>query len=147
MSDSSGWDYDFWILGEPASAKNQRRIIKLKNGQPRIIKSAKALAYGKSFQEQCVVADPLMEGDVAILLDTYYASRRPDLAATDLIKDLLQGFLYSNDRQVKAECALWNIDKENPRVRVRLKEINFTSFTGASSLELSEIWGMAKPGK
>ena len=41
---------DFVVYGEPASAKNQRRIDTI-GGKPRVIKSAKALRYAKSFYE------------------------------------------------------------------------------------------------
>jgi len=128
----SDWDLDFWILGEPASAKNQRRIVKV-HGKPRIIKSEKALNYKRLFDEQCPVLDELITEDVSIIVDAYYASRRPDLACMDLIMDLLQGKIYENDRQVKASCSLWNLDKENPRVRIRLKRMTVDASTGTSS--------------
>ena len=136
-----GWDFDFWIQGEPASAKNQRRIVRV-HGKPRIIKSAKALAYKKSFDEQCPVLDEPITEDVAILIDAYYASRRPDLACMDLIMDLLQGKIYQNDRQVKASCSVWNLDRDNPRVRIRLRKMTVDASTGMSSYKLSEILGL-----
>lgn len=142
----SDWDLDFWILGEPASAKNQRRIVKV-HGKPRIIKSEKALNYKRLFDEQCPVLDELITEDVSIIVDAYYASRRPDLACMDLIMDLLQGKIYENDRQVKASCSLWNLDKENPRVRIRLKRMTVDASTGTSSYKPSEIWGRGKAGK
>ena len=133
-------DFDIWIKGEPASAKNQRRIVFV-GATPRIIKSKKALDYVKSFNDQCPVLDPLIGDDVVILLDVYYASRRPDLAACDLIMDLLQGRVYKNDRQVKGTLSLWNLDKENPRCRIRVKRLSVDSSTGLSSYKPSEIWG------
>ena len=69
--------YDVVILGEPASAKNQRRIVKIR-GQTRLIKSSKALKYTKSFKDQAPVLDPLLEGDLSLRVDVWYASRRPD---------------------------------------------------------------------
>ena len=134
------WDFDQTILGEAASAKNQRRIVTV-GGKPRLIKSKKALGYCKTFAEQAIPLDPLLEGDVSILLDVYYASRRPDLAAMDIVMDLLQDVAYLNDRQVKASQSLWNLDKENPRVRIRIRTLEKDCSTGISSFEPSEIWG------
>ena len=130
---------DFWIKGEPASAKNQRRIVRV-GGSPRIIKSKKALDYAKSFAIQCEAMDPLIEGDVALRIDVWYASRRPDLACGDLIMDLLQDKCYLNDRQVKAVMCVWNLDRENPRCRIRLREMDGSDLEGLSSYKLSEIW-------
>jgi Holliday junction resolvase RusA-like endonuclease len=131
---------DFWIYGEPASAKNQRRIVRVGN-TPRIIKSKKALDYAASFASQCGVLDPLIEGDVALRMDCWYASRRPDLSCADLIMDLLQGKCYKNDRQVKAVMSVWNLDREEPRCRIRLIELGGENSQGLSSYKLSEIWG------
>ena len=132
-------EVDFVILGEPASAKNQRRIVRIRD-TPRLIKSAKALSYAKSFGLQCPTV-PLIEGDVSLLCDIFYASRRPDLAAMDLIQDLLQGRVYANDRQVKASQSLWNLDRDNPRVRIRVRGLDLESSHGLSSYSQSEIWG------
>ncbi len=106
-----------------------------------LIKSKKALEYSLRFAIQCPIADPMLVGDLAMRLDVYYASRRPDLSAADLIKDLMQGTMYANDRQVKAEQSIWNLAKEKPRVRIRLREINSDGCTEMSSLEPSVIWG------
>ena len=136
----SDWDLDVTIDGEPASAKNQRRIVKI-NNMPRLIKSKKALDYCRSFAGQFPKQKQLLEGDVALRLDIWYASRRPDLAAQDLIMDLLQDLAYKNDRQVKAVMSVWNLDKECPRVRIRLRQIRVESSSGLSSYKHSEIWG------
>tara|TARA_R100001230_G_C5600025_1_gene114166 strand:+ start:279 stop:746 length:468 start_codon:yes stop_codon:yes gene_type:complete len=128
------------IQGEPASAKNQRRIIKVK-GSPRIIKSAKAMAYSREFQSQCVPMEEPYECDVSLQVNVWYASRRPDLACIDLVQDLLQGYAYKNDRQVKASMALWGLDKGNPRCEIIVKPLpEFQSSLGVSSLPLSAIW-------
>jgi Holliday junction resolvase RusA-like endonuclease len=133
---------DFEILGEPASAKNQRRIVSV-GGKPRIIKSKKALDYSKAFRGQCPKLDYLIDCDVALRIDVWYASRRPDLACADLIMDLLQDFIYMNDRQVKAVMSVWNLDRENPRCRIRLKTLKDGGDSqGLSSFSLSEIWEM-----
>ena len=137
------WDYDAWILGEPASAKNQRRIVSIQN-KPRLIKSKKALDYCKAFALQAKPLDPLIETDVSIWIDAFYASRRPDLACLDIIMDLLQGVVYLNDRQVKATQCLWNFDKNNPRVRVRVRAIIVDCSIGTSSFKPSTIWGTSE---
>ena len=54
---------EFTILGEPASKANSRQIVMLK-GRPAVIKSKKARDYVKTFQMQCPVLKPLIEGDV-----------------------------------------------------------------------------------
>lgn len=139
------WDYDCWVAGEPASAKNQRRIVLLHN-KPRIIKSAKALAYARGFAAQARRVDPLITGDVALRIDAFYASRRPDLACMDLVQDLLQQIVIANDRQVKATECYWNLDKNNPRIRVRLKLLPKGSSVGTSSFKRSMIWGAEDSG-
>jgi len=136
------WDVDFWVAGEPASAKNQRRIVSV-GGKPRLIKSAKALAYCKEFQRQSPSGLELIDGDVAVRCDVWYASRRPDLSCMDLLMDLLQGVAYKNDRSVRASMSLWNLDRENPRTRIRVRKIlaDISDSSGASSYKASEIWG------
>jgi Holliday junction resolvase RusA-like endonuclease len=135
---------DFEIVGEPASAKNRRRIVRV-GGKPRIIKSQKALEYARSFRLQCPKLNSLIDGDVALRMDVWYGSRRPDLACADLIMDLLQDFVYINDRQVKAVMSVWNLDRENPRCRIRVTTLPDTeNLPGLSSFSLSEIWGEPK---
>lgn len=86
-----------------------------------MIKSAKALSYLLMFKEQCKGLDPLMDGDVSVTMNIYYASRRPDLDES-LILDLLQGFVYSNDRQVKEKHIYWHLDKERPRTDIVVEQ-------------------------
>lgn len=139
-SDVNVWDVDFVIRGEPASAKNSRRLVSL-GGKPRIIKSSKAMEYLKMFRMQCKQLDPLITGDVAVMVDVYYKTRRPDLACMDLIMDVMQGLIYENDRQVKASQSLWNLDKENPRARIRVRSLDADTSAGLSLYRPSEIWG------
>jgi len=133
--------FECMILGEPASAKNQRRIVQV-GGKPRLIKSKKALDYAKSFEAQCPVLPELITTDVSLRLDVWYGSRRPDLSACDLIMDLLQGHVYKNDRQVKATMSIWNLDRENPRCLIRVMSLDYECLSGLSSLEPSKIWGL-----
>lgn len=113
-------EVSFIILGQPYSKSNSRRITFIK-GKVRNIKSAKALAYVKQAQEQLPKLDPLLEGELSVTLHIYYASQRPDLDET-LILDILQGYLYSNDRQVRERHTYHHIDRENPRAEIIIKE-------------------------
>ena len=111
-------DITFTILGEPASKANSRRAVVL-GGKPSFIKSKKALNYVKEFRRQCPVLRDKFEGHVKVEIMIYYASRRPDLDES-LILDCMQGFIYSNDRQVKQKMVYWGLDKENPRCIIKV---------------------------
>jgi hypothetical protein len=101
------------IVGEPASKANSRRLVAI-GGKPRFIKSKKALNYTKDFKKQCPTRKELFEEDVFVAIKIYYASRRPDLDAS-LILDLLQDYVYPNDRLVKGQYIEWGLDRKNPR--------------------------------
>lgn len=118
MSDKRKSTITFAILGEPASKANSRRWT----GRL-FIKSKKALAYSDMFKQQCPVLDPLMDGDLRVTINIWYASRRPDLDAS-LIFDLMQGAVYENDRQVKEQHLFWGLDKNNPRAEITVEKIN-----------------------
>lgn len=106
------------IFGEPASKANSRRLVHF-GGMSRLIKSDKALGYSDAFKAQATPIDPLLEGDVAVTMHIYYASRRPDLDES-LILDLLQGVVYVNDRQVKEKHIFWHLDKNSPRTLITI---------------------------
>lgn len=137
------WGYDITVLGEPASSKNQRRIVGLKYGKPRLIKSGKALNYWDHFKSFALPLDKKLEGDLYIHVDAYYASRRPDLSCLEIIKDVLQGIAYENDRQIKMESAVWNLDRSLPHVRVRIREIGSRECTETYSSLLSTTLDLA----
>jgi len=107
------------IHGEPASKANSRKVVTF-GTLPRLIKSQKALDYSAYFREQCPKLPTLLEGDLRVTLHIYYASRRPDLDES-LILDLMQGFIYANDRQVKERHAYWNLDPDNPRSHITVE--------------------------
>ena len=109
------------IFGEPASKANSRRVVKF-GSMSRLIKSQKALNYSDVFRQQCPVINPLMSGDIKMTMTIYYASRRPDLDES-LILDLLQGFVYVNDRQVKERHTYWALDPENPRAEILVEQL------------------------
>jgi len=108
----------FTISGEPASKANSRKLVTIR-GRPAFIKSQKARDYGEAFKLQCPKLDPLMTGDLAVIMTIYYASRRPDLDES-LILDLMQGLIYENDRQVKERHTYWGLDKTNPRTVITI---------------------------
>jgi hypothetical protein len=124
------------IYGEPASKSNSRRLVSIR-GRPAVIKSSKALAYAKMFKQQCV-RKKLLEGDVAVHMTIYYASRRPDLDES-LILDLLQDVAYTNDRQVREKHIYWGLDKINPRCEIKVEKIkdslreSFTHLEGCAA--------------
>ena len=113
----------FTILGEPASKANSRKMVYVR-GKPMFIKSAKALGYADAFKLQAPRCQ-LLEGDVAVHMKIWYASRRPDLDES-LILDLLQGVAYTNDRQVRENHLYWGLDKENPRTEILVEGIGET---------------------
>ncbi len=106
------------VYGEPASKANSRRLVRF-GGVSRLIKSQKALTYGEAFKDQLVPLEPLLEGDLVVVMWIYYASRRPDLDES-LILDLMQGVFYKNDRQVKEKHIYWGLDRDKPRVEIVL---------------------------
>jgi hypothetical protein len=110
-----------FILGEPASKANSRRVVRFGN-MSRLIKSEKALNYSETFRAQCKPLAKLMEGDLKVTMCIYYASRRPDLDES-LILDLMQGLIYENDRQVKERHTYWALDPANPRAEIIVDQL------------------------
>ena len=112
------------IAGEPASKANSRRLVSVR-GRPMFIKSKKALAYKKAFELQCPQRKNLYtkDQDLIVAMKIFYKTRRPDLDES-LILDLLQGFVYENDRQVKMKYIEWGLDKKNPRTHIVISTID-----------------------
>ena len=106
----------FTIEGEPASKANSRRLVML-GGKPRVIKSQKALNYLSGFAIQCPVLAELIESDVLVDIDIYYASKRPDLDES-VILDAMQERIYKNDRQVVEKRVRKYIDRDRPRSEI-----------------------------
>ena len=104
------------ILGEPASKSNSRKMV-LHHGRLRPIKSQKALDYLSNFRLQCRSCNPLLVGDLVTVIRVFYASRRPDLDES-IILDAMQGFVYVNDRQVKAKFIFHELDRKHPRCEI-----------------------------
>ncbi len=111
----------FKVVGEAASKSNSSRIVFIR-GRPRLIKSAKALAFTESFKKQAKPAKRLLQGDVELTCHLYYKSRRPDLDES-LVMDCLQGIAYKNDRQIKIKHIYHHLDRHNPRVECTITEL------------------------
>ncbi len=126
------------IVGEPASKANSRRLVTVK-GRAMFIKSKKALNYKRAFELQCPVREPLYEKgqDLAVAMKIYYKTRRPDLDES-LILDLLEGFVYENDRQVKLKYISWGLDKVNPRTEIVISTIDNKELVISTLLEIVE---------
>lgn len=89
------------------------------HGRSHVIKSQKALAFAAHVKKTVPVRQPLIEGDISIVIEIYYKTRRPDLDES-LILDVLQGIAYVNDRQVKEKHIYWGLDPDHPRVIVQI---------------------------
>lgn len=131
----------FTVYGEPASKANSRKIVQIK-GRPAVIKSKKAQHYVASFSKQCPQIDPPLEGDLKVTMTIYYASRRPDLDESVVLdcmqsqfvsikvpgktkpeRRLVRANIYRNDRQVKEKHIFWALDRDNPRVEVKVETL------------------------
>lgn len=123
------------IFGEVASKANSRRIITIGarwatvggkkirvGGMPRVAKSDKALAFEEAAAKQLPRLNRPLEGRLQITCKIYYTWEGPDLDES-LVLDVLQGRIYKNDRQVRRKIVDHGIDKENPRVVIRVEEI------------------------
>ena len=109
------------VTGEPASKANSRQIVMF-GKRPAVIKSKKARDYVKSFDTQCAPLAQLMEGDRAVHITIYYASRRPDLDES-VVLDCLQGKIYANDRQVKEKHIYHALDRDKPRCDIHVWQL------------------------
>lgn len=89
-----------------------------------VIKSSAALQYAQDFDHQIVAEARQGWGSakqpLALEAVVYYRSALSDLSV-ELLKDLLQDAgVISNDRYVKDEHLWGHLDKDDPRVELRL---------------------------
>ena len=119
------WVIEFKTRGEPASKANSRRLVAI-GGKPRFIKSKKGLSFVQSFTTQCPILDPLLDGDLLVAIEIYYASRRPDLDES-LILDAMENRIYKNDRQVKEKHIYWNLSRDDPHIKIKIAKIDLSS--------------------
>ena len=106
----------FVIEGEPASKSNARQLVLIK-GRMVPIKSKKALAYKKLFEQQCPTREEVFTEDLIVCMKIFYKTRRPDLDES-LILDLMEGSIYKNDRSIKLKYIEHGLDKESPRTLI-----------------------------
>lgn len=125
----------FVIYGEPASKANSRKLVTI-GGSPRFIKSKKARQYVEDFGKQCPNLPQALTCDVSVHITIFYASRRPDLDES-IILDAMQSIkkkvdgkqvvlaerVYANDRQVKEKHIYWQLDRDNPRAEIEVREM------------------------
>ena len=83
-----------------------------------LIKSPQALAYEAKAAHQ--TPKHMIEGEVRVTMNIYYASKKPDLDES-LILDAMQGKVYANDRQVWEKHVYKAIDKKNPRAVITVE--------------------------
>lgn len=117
----AGEEISFTVLGSPQSKANSRKAVML-GKRPAFIKSDAARAYLANFQLQCPRLKTIITTPVAVFIEIFYSSRRPDLDES-LILDAMQDRIYANDRQVQEKHILWGLDQANPRCVVRIVPI------------------------
>jgi len=91
----------------------------------RWVKSAEALQYAEDAKKQLgfLRARPIIEGPVKVTMVIHYRSRHPDLDES-LILDVLQGFVYKNDRQVVHKDILRGEEsKKAPYTVIEVEEV------------------------
>lgn len=120
------------ILGEAASKANCRRLVKF-GKRTASIKSEKALDYEKTAILQIPEeAKQMLEGDLGVKINIYYASRRSDLDESVILDclqakykngELVRRGVYINDRQIKRKLIVWGLDKSNPRAEIQVSKI------------------------
>jgi Holliday junction resolvase RusA-like endonuclease len=122
----------FTVFGACSSMKNSKRLF-VREGKPGTTKSAACKAFERDFLLQIPSdAKKGLTGDVEVSLDIFYPDLRHDLDGSicyDLMQsrkigpNLTERGVYRNDRQVKIKHEHWHLDRENPRVIVRVTEI------------------------
>lgn len=114
------WLCEFTVHCEPHSKANSRRMVtNKKTGKLIPIKSKKALVFMDAMKRDCPTLDPLLEGDLSIAVEIFYATRRPDLDES-LILDAMQGAVFVNDRQIKEKHIYHNLDRTFPRAEIKI---------------------------
>jgi Holliday junction resolvase RusA-like endonuclease len=141
----------FTIRGEAASKANSRKIVTLKRDDDmtgetrtrlRSIKSAKARAFTLAAFRQIPARYRLrLAGPLRVTIGIWYASARPDLdesVVLDALQDhfctvtsgyqrarvLIAGGVYRNDRQIVAKTIYKGIDRDDPRVVVKVEPVD-----------------------
>lgn len=116
------------IEAEPASKSNSRRLVHF-HGRSHVIKSAKAIGFERFVKQTIKPRVPLLQGDLGIIVQIFYQTRRPDLDES-LILDVLQGVAYENDRQIKRKFVIWGLDPKRPRAHIWIYAVPESDGTG-----------------
>ena len=113
------------IQGQVPSKSNSYRIVTIR-GHGSLAKTSALKEYEKSFFMQCgKLRDRMIEGLFELYIDVYYSSMRPDLDnSLKIILDCLQSVkAIKNDNQCVTITARKFVDKDNPRVLIKLTSI------------------------
>lgn len=140
----------FTIYGQPASKANSRKIVDLPDGKGGKRKASIKSEEARRFEADALRQIPAMfrrrlAGPIRFTARIFYASERPDLdesVVMDVLQDryrrvldpkdrtgkkkvreLAQGGVYRNDRQIKEKHIYHGIDKCRPRVEIQIEEI------------------------
>jgi Holliday junction resolvase RusA-like endonuclease len=119
---------EFEVEGKLPRKSNQRQLVRAgrgKNARPMIIKSKEAREYIKKFRDSVPeefhdieLGD--LDTDLRLDVIVWYRDRRPDLSI-ELLKDAIEDAgVIKNDRYIREEHIYGFVDKENPRVKIRL---------------------------
>ena len=89
-------DYRGPLISTNQSYKRTRTGILYKSTEAKTVQAAMALAAKRAMRDRI-----MLEGPIEILLDYWFANRRPDLdGCIKPTLDSLEGVVYQNDRQV-----------------------------------------------
>lgn len=108
----------------PRKSNSRRFVINRRTGKPMVIKSAEALRYEADFLRQVTGPQRLgLSGNLSLTAIIYYRSNRSDLS-DELLCDLLEkAGVIENDRCIVEKRLTKRIDKDSPRVEVRIEEL------------------------
>jgi hypothetical protein len=129
----------FTVFGQLVSSKN-RKIQSVKNGRALSFKNPAVVAYEKAFTAQVPASFRnlrmgSLERPLCATITVYYQSARSDLDV-NLVYDLLQppkvvkggkvrnpfgAGVIEDDRYIRRKVEAARVDKENPRVEIRLE--------------------------
>ena len=114
---------EFTINGKVPSKSNCYRIINT-GGHASLCKAPSLKAYEQAFFLQCPARGTDMTSLFTIEADVFYENMRPDLDnCLKIVLDCMQQCrVIRNDRQCVEIRARKLIDKNNPRISIRLEE-------------------------
>lgn len=115
----------FTVHAQLASKSNSRQlVINPTTGKWRSIKSTSARLFEQAFRAQCPArARVEIGGYVVLTVTVYYRSKRSDLDVSMVMDCLERERVIKNDRQVVELHARKRWDKADPRVEVKVEEV------------------------